>query len=241
MKMAGFARCWRDWVVWRTSCREVRRVAAPTIKDNGAFAWGRMPVGRRRKNPSPPSWRLRAVRKASPREILAFLQNLQQIGRPATMNTDACLGFCAMGYQSWGIAYGICEAGPSCLVRHSGPVTEDHCAPESSPTRRGKVGLRSCCVAATQVAIPVSYNSGPFGELKHVGLRLWAPEGPWEGRRLAAMGYVLNSNCIPLSPWRDWAARSSEFHSGTLSWRPPAFAHRGSSDCPDPCGACAGW
>ena len=50
---------------------------------------------------------------------------------------------------------------------------------------------------ATHVAIPVTYTLGPLDDLKLTGLRLWAEEGPWAGRRLAAIDYALNLDCMP--------------------------------------------
>ena len=76
------------------------------------------------------------------------------------------------------------------------------------------MGFCPCCVLATHVAIPDSYLLGPYGERKHVGLRLWTQEGPRAARRLAAINYVLNSNGrIPPPPAWDWAARSLEFQA----------------------------
>ena len=40
------------------------------------------------------------LRKSSPREVRGFLRARSQYGLPVSMQTDACLVFCAMGYQS---------------------------------------------------------------------------------------------------------------------------------------------
>ena len=42
-------------------------------------------------------------------------------------------------------------------------------------------------------------------------MRLWTSDGPWAGRRLAAVNYVLTSNGTPLPVGWDWAARSLDF------------------------------
>ena len=110
-----------------------------------------------------------AFRKASPREITNLLQNPQRLGYPSTMNADACLGFSVYSYQSWGIAYGLCEAGLFNLARLPGPISMGRDAPTHSPAQQGKVVFCPCCVAATHVAIPATYRSGPVGSLKRSG------------------------------------------------------------------------
>ena len=42
-------------------------------------------------------------------------------------------------------------------------------------------------------------------------MKLGTSEGPWAGRRLAAVNYVLDSNGSPLPVGRHWAARPLEF------------------------------
>ena len=51
-----------------------------------------------------------ATRKAAPREITQFLGNPLQIGYPAPMNADACLGCSVTGCQSWDVVYDHCDA-----------------------------------------------------------------------------------------------------------------------------------
>ena len=102
-----------------------------------------------------------AARKVSPRDLLLFLQNPDQVGYPATLDTDACLGFSVASYQAWEILYGSCGAAAFNPVRLSGPVARGHDAPKYTPTQRGKVGLCPCYVVATHVAVPGSYGFGP--------------------------------------------------------------------------------
>ena len=151
------------------------------------------------------------ARKVSPRELLAFLQNPDQVGYPGTVNTDACFGFSLMAYQSPEILSDIVEARHSALVRLMGPVSKGHDSPKSSPAQRGEVGSCPYCVSCTHVAIPGTFTLGPYDALKHTGLRLWAESGPWAPRRLAAIDYVLSYNGhMPLPTGWDWAANSLE-------------------------------
>ena len=75
----------------------------------GEYAWGRVRAVLLQKlcapKEVPPG-----TRKASQREVIQFLENPLQVDYPASMNTDACLGFPVMAYQKWDIARGHCEA-----------------------------------------------------------------------------------------------------------------------------------
>ena len=82
-----------------------------------------------------------------------------------------------MAYQAWEIAYGSCEAWKYNLVRLQGPLSKGHGAGPGQPAQCGKVGYRLRCVRATHVAIPKSYHLGPYGGLKHTGIRLSAEFG----------------------------------------------------------------
>ena len=90
------------------------------------------------------------ARKASPRGVARFFRALLQAGYPASMNTDACLGFSVMDYQAWDIAHGHCE----------GSLSRGHDAGRGNSTRGGKVEYCPCCVRAAHVAIP---KTDPLG------------------------------------------------------------------------------
>ena len=112
------------------------------------------------------------------------------------------------------IAQGHCEASIFTLVRLEGPISERHDSPRHTPTQRGRVRHCPCCASAPRVAIPGSYRLGSYDGLRSTGIRLWAGEGPWAQRCLAAADYALRRNdCMPLSTGRDWAAKSPEVHA----------------------------
>ena len=78
--------------------------------------------------------------------------------------------------------------------------------------RRAKVGYCPCCTRATHVAIPPPYPLGPYGGLKHTGIRLRAEFDPWAPRRPAATEYSMRYiDCYPLPAGRDWAAKAFDF------------------------------
>ena len=67
-----------------------------------------------------------ATRKVSPREIVQVLGNPDQVGYPASMDADACLGYSVTGYQSWDVFYDHCEAWKRTLVRLEGRLPKGH-------------------------------------------------------------------------------------------------------------------
>ena len=69
-----------------------------------------------------------ATRKVFSRKIIQILGNPLRIGYPASMNADACLGYCVMGYQSWDVVYDHCEAWKSTPARLEGRLSNGHVA-----------------------------------------------------------------------------------------------------------------
>ena len=67
------------------------------------------------------------------------------------------------------------------------------------------------CTRATHIAVPPTFDLGAFSSIKELGMSLWASDRPKAGRRLAAVSYVLDSNCALLPIGRNWAARPLEF------------------------------
>ena len=65
--------------------------------------------------------------------------------------------------------------------------------------QEAKVGYCLCCVQATRIAAHVFFKLGEYSALGGLGMRLWVEEGPWVGRRLAAVNYVLG-NGAPRPP-----------------------------------------
>ena len=119
-----------DFIAYPLKNRPARRRPNPQGQWGirlGPNARGAMAKVFQRPNLMPP-----AVRKASSREMLTFLQNPKQIGRAASMNADARLGFSVTRYKFWEIAYGLREAGLFNLVRLSGPVAKGSGAPKTA-------------------------------------------------------------------------------------------------------------
>ena len=156
-----------------------------------------------------------AARKVSPREIAQVLENPDQVGYPASTNTDACLGKSDMGYQSWDAVYGHCEAWKWTLVRLEGRLSKGNDGKaKDGICQKAKVGYCPCCTRATLVAIPQSYAIRAMDPSKHVGIRLWAAFRPWAPRRLAAIGYSMRYiNSYPLPTGWDWAAKSLDIQA----------------------------
>ena len=67
------------------------------------------------------------------------------------MRAGACLGFGAMGYQSWEMAYGILEANKYILNRLVGPVAKGQNA-KNNLTQKAKVSFGLCRVKATRLS-----------------------------------------------------------------------------------------
>ena len=66
------------------------------------------------------------VRRSSMREILMILENPLQIGFPAAVNTDACLGFSAYAFQSADILFGPIGTTHEILIRLEGRRRKGH-------------------------------------------------------------------------------------------------------------------
>ena len=141
------------------------------------------------------------------------MENPLQAGYPASVKTDACLGFSVMAYQSRGIAHGHCEAYLSTLVRIEGRLSK-------GLRQDVKVCRCPCCTQATHVAMPPAYSLGLLDGLEQSGIRLWAEFGSWAPRRLAAMEYSMRYiDCHPLPTRWGWAAKAPDFKAPYLFLR----------------------
>ena len=78
---------------------------------------------------------------------------------------------------------------------------------KSALTQKTKVGFCPCCIQATRIAAPTSCKLGEYSPLEELGMQLWADEGPWAGRRLAAVNYVMDNGGPPLPAGWDLAAK----------------------------------
>ena len=89
------------------------------------------------------------------------------------------------------------EASKYNSLRIVGPFPQGHDA-KSVVAQKANVGSRPCCEKATHIAVPTSFKLGEYSPLKELGMHLWAEDGPWAGRRLAAVDYVMDNNGSPL-------------------------------------------
>ena len=136
-----------------------------------------------------------------------------QFGHPASMDTNACLEYSAMGYQSWDVAYGHCDAWETTLVRLEGRLSKGHDAKAKSNLRqKAQAGYCLCRTQATHVANFPAYARGALGPLKQTGIRLWAKFDSWAPRRLAAIEYTTRYiNSFPPPAGWNRAAEALDF------------------------------
>ena len=137
------------------------------------FDWGTRPIGKY-------DWRIaRENSRDGVRGILGVLSFPGQAGYPAPMNTEACLGYSTMGYQSAELAIQSCDAQRRLPVRRVGKATRGHGAGQKELAQRAEVGFRLCCATLSPAAVPPTYCLGPLDPLKARGTRLWGKIGPW--------------------------------------------------------------
>ena len=115
----------------------------------GPFASG---AGESSKRTPPP-----ALRRVGVREILYAPLVSGQVGYPLSMNTDACLGFSAMGYQSSDLTFTSRDDNRGFLARYVGHFSKGRSGAKKELAQRAKVGYRPCCAAVTHVAAPPSF------------------------------------------------------------------------------------
>ena len=107
---------------------KLRKIAARPVKA-GQHTWrigirlGPLATdgGANSMQPYPP-----ALHKVGVRVILDVLSAPGQVGYPSSMNTDACLGYSAVGYQSSGQAFTPRDVGRNVSVRLMGQSPKGH-------------------------------------------------------------------------------------------------------------------
>ena len=87
--------------------------------------------------------------------------------------------------------------GPKYFFTWPGSRTKGNEAPRSSVAQRAKCGVRSCCVKATHVFIPATYEVGTFDRRKANAIRLWQVYGPMASRTYAATVYFNQFGFFP--------------------------------------------
>ena len=105
------------------------------------------------------------------------------------MHTDACLGFCWIGYQSSEVAGHHCDAFRNILIRMKVAIAKGHDASKQNSAQKAKVGHCPCCTKATHIALPPTYPLGERSAKKGRGMSLRPEEcrfGRMAEHRLAA-------------------------------------------------------
>ena len=164
-----------------------RRVCVARVHDwQVALRVGNPPSGALANNLQSNTQTPPGIRKTNFREVLSILQVPHQIGLPGTQSADANLGFAFYAYQSAEVALPPGEKRREILLRVAGAATHGG---SGEKLQKAKVGYCVCCSAITHVAVPPTYPTGPFEEMKMAGVSLWQTKGPWAGRALAAHQY----------------------------------------------------
>ena len=96
------------------------------------------------------------LRKAGVREILEGLPAAGQVGGPPSMNTDANLGFCSVGYQISEVAFAQCDIKGNILVRLASRTSRRRQGNKKDLGQRAEVIYWPCCATVTQCASGVA-------------------------------------------------------------------------------------
>ena len=94
---------------------------------------------------------------------------------------------------------------------HRGPCGKGTRLLAKNAAQKAKAGYCLSCTRATHVAVPSTFELVAFSPIKELGMSLWASDGPWADRCLAAVSCNSDSNGAPPPAGWDWAGRSSEF------------------------------
>ena len=168
------------------------------LGEKASGAWANQVIDK--KQPIPPP----VLRKIDWRELVQILRAPQQLGLPASSNTDAKLGWAVYSYMAPEVLLNICEGHQYLLLRIEGYCTKGHEAPTKEIAQKAKVGLCPCCARATHVLVPPAYPVGTPDRKKRNQIALWQRFGPFGTRNYAAALFVNANGTLPDS-W-DWVA-----------------------------------
>ena len=166
------------------------------LKASGA--WSNQIIDTQQPNPPP------VLRKIDWRELVQILKAPNQLGLPASSNSDSKLGWAVYSYMSPEVLLDICEGRQHLLLRIEGYCTKGHEASNKDIAQRAKVGLCPCCARATHVFVPPAYPIGRPDRKKRNQIYLWQRFGPFGTRNYAAALYINANGTLPDS-W-DWVA-----------------------------------
>ena len=97
-----------------------------------------------------------------------------------------------------------CHDARSILLRVLGSCSKGSESARSNLPRRANCGVCPCCVRATHVPVPATYEVGTFDRRKANAVRLWQLYGPTASRANAAAVYFNQFGYLP-SGW-NWLA-----------------------------------
>ena len=107
-----------------------------------------------------------AFRKVAVREISGALSAPGQAVRPPSINTDAAIGVCWMGYRSSEVAFAHCDVKGNVLVRVACRTLLGSQGNKKDLVQRAKVGYCPCFATVAHVAIgagrPLKAQSSTF-------------------------------------------------------------------------------
>ena len=106
------------------------------------------------------------VGKTSAREAIAFSHADGQVGFPPAISTAASSGHSVMAYQSPEILLDHLEGEKCNLARLQGNTSRGYGWTKAELTRCAKVGYYPSCTSATLVAVPATYATGEFPNMK---------------------------------------------------------------------------
>ena len=95
-----------------------------------------------------------------------------------------------------------CQGAPSPLLRVEGSCSKGSEATKNNLAQRAKCGVCPCCVTATHVLVPTTYNVGKCDCRKRNTTKLWQKYGQMANRNYAAAVYFNLYGPLPSAwPW----------------------------------------
>ena len=119
------------------------------------------------------------ARRASAKEIMAFLGARGQVGYPPGITTGAQRGNPIMAYRRAEFPFGSCEAEGSISVRSEGSWARAHLGAKNELAQRAKAANCPRSKGATHIAKPTQYKAGELPNAKASGSIMWSENGPW--------------------------------------------------------------
>ena len=152
------------------------------------------------------------LRKVNWRELLRIVQSHRQIGLPTSVNADAGRGWAPCGYMAVEISMNRCLGARRILLRVLGTCSKGSEAPKNNLPQRAKCGVCPCCVRATHVLIPATYEAGTHDRRTNNAAKLWQVYGHSQLR-----GSVVFYPIRVRSVWAELDCRQARGYAPALS------------------------